>query len=217
MTKVILKNLLFAAIICLISFIITILAYPHLEEELVFVSSTALSKEKAAFILPILTLAAGFLLSFLPLFYQLIAKEEKLVNPNSYRNIIVISCSTLLFMQIFALCSWLDYHVSLYNLCLACFGFILLLIGNFMPRFKKGMPLAIYNPWTMSNPKIWRKTHRFGGYVWLISGLATIFMILVPKDYNLWLVLLFFILCLLLPNIYAYFYHRYLIKRKKDA
>ncbi|NLB11493.1 hypothetical protein GX831_03515 [bacterium] len=55
MTKVILKNLLFAAIICLISFIITILAYPHLEEELVFVSSTALSKEKAAFILPILT------------------------------------------------------------------------------------------------------------------------------------------------------------------
>lgn len=213
MKKKILNNLLFAVIISAISFLFTILAYSKIPEQIIFLSPEPVSKEVVVYILPIITIAVGLTISFFPLFYRLLSKDTELIAPKSYRNITVIITGALLFMQIIALCNWLEYTISLSNIAIAAFGFICALIGNFMPRFKKGSLIAIYNPWTERNDKTWLKTHRVGGYIWLFGGIGIIFMILVPQNYNLWLVIAIFVICLLSPHIYSYFYNLRLNKK----
>ena len=210
MKNKILSNFIISIVIAAVSFVITLVAYSHIPDEVTFLTNTLVAKSSVAYVLPIATAIAGIVLSLLPLIYRLFDKSN-MIAPKSYHTAIVIITGALLFMQIVTLCNWLDFSISLSSLAIACFGFLVALVGNFMPRFRKGALLAIYNPWTSINPIIWRKAHRVGGYVWLVGGIAIIFMVLVPQAYNLWIVIAIFVLCIAIPHLYSY-----LIGHKKD-
>lgn len=49
---------------------------------------------------------------------------------------------------------------------------LLIVIGNYMPKTRQNSYLGIKTPRTLSDERIWDKTHRFAGFVWTIGGIV---------------------------------------------
>ncbi len=54
------------------------------------------------------------------------------------------------------------------------FGLLFALLGNYMPKLPRNWFFGIRNPWTLSSETVWRKTQIFGGWLFVLSGLAII-------------------------------------------
>ncbi|MDP4157052.1 MAG: SdpI family protein, partial [Bacillota bacterium] len=44
--------------------------------------------------------------------------------------------------------------------------------GNFMTQLRHNYFFGIRTPWTLASEYVWKKTHRFGGYVFVVIGLV---------------------------------------------
>jgi uncharacterized membrane protein len=53
-------------------------------------------------------------------------------------------------------------------------GVLLIVIGNLLPRARPNWFVGIRTPWTLSSDRVWEKTHRFGGRVFVAGGLLII-------------------------------------------
>ena len=62
------------------------------------------------------------------------------------------------------------------------FGLLLLLLGNYMPKFRQNSFMGIRVKWTLENEANWNATHRFGGKVWVAGGFACMAGALLPAD-----------------------------------
>lgn len=51
-------------------------------------------------------------------------------------------------------------------------GLLFVLLGNQMPRIRHNYTFGIRTPWTLASETVWKKTHRFCGFVFLIGGLV---------------------------------------------
>lgn len=65
----------------------------------------------------------------------------------------------------------MDYRVVMMLLL----GISFVFLGNYMPTIKPNYFVGIRTPWALSNEYVFRKSNRFGGYVFIIVG---IFMII---------------------------------------
>jgi len=50
-------------------------------------------------------------------------------------------------------------------------GLVFLAIGNLLPRARPNWFVGIRTPWTLSSDRVWEKTHRFGGRVFVAAGI----------------------------------------------
>lgn len=53
-------------------------------------------------------------------------------------------------------------------------GLGLIVLGNVTPQIRKNRFFGIRTPWTLANEEVWRKTHRFGAYAFVVSGFLLI-------------------------------------------
>lgn len=53
-------------------------------------------------------------------------------------------------------------------------GVMFIVLGNYMARVKQNFFIGIKTPWTLSSETVWNKTHRVGGYVFVLSGILMI-------------------------------------------
>ena len=73
-------------------------------------------------------------------------------------------------------CSWLSafsglgYDVNIQTLIPAGIGILFIALGNTMPQIRPTYFFGIKTPWTLENPDVWRKTHKFGGILFCIIG-----------------------------------------------
>lgn len=60
-------------------------------------------------------------------------------------------------------------------------GALFLIIGNQMGKVKTNWFLGFRTPWALSDPDVWNKTQRLGGWVFFLSGLAAILLSLLAS------------------------------------
>jgi len=53
-------------------------------------------------------------------------------------------------------------------------GLLFVVMGNLIPRIRPNWFMGIRTPWTLSSERVWRKTHRVGGYTFILAGLLFI-------------------------------------------
>jgi uncharacterized membrane protein len=53
-------------------------------------------------------------------------------------------------------------------------GVLLMVLGNFMPKFRKNFFVGIRTPWTLADDEVWYRTHRFAGTLFVVGGAAVI-------------------------------------------
>lgn len=68
----------------------------------------------------------------------------------------------------------LGYKLSIQIFVLSGLGILFLVIGNYLPNARQNYTFGIRTPWTLADGETWRKTHRAGGYAFVILGLLSI-------------------------------------------
>lgn len=80
-------------------------------------------------------------------------------------------------------------------------GLVFVIIGNYLPKVKPNRYMGIKLPWTFASEENWRRTHRFGGFVWVVAGICTILAGIFRLDRLLLIALL---ASILLPTLYSW-------------
>jgi uncharacterized membrane protein len=76
----------------------------------------------------------------------------------------------LLGMHIVLLRAGLGYPVQIERIVPFGVGVLLIVIGNLLPRCRPNWFVGIRTPWTLSSDRVWEKTHRFGGRLFVAAG-----------------------------------------------
>ena len=84
-------------------------------------------------------------------------------------------------------------------------GFLLILIGNYLPKTKRNYTVGIKLPWTLNSDENWNKTHRLAGYFFILGG---IFFLFTPFIGNEYLVFITFIIIGIIPAIYSFYLYK---------
>ncbi|WP_413305422.1 SdpI family protein [Bacillus sp. 1P10SD] len=85
-------------------------------------------------------------------------------------------------------------------------GLLFILIGNFSPKFKHNYFIGIRTPWTLASEEVWKKTHRFGGKVFVVLGLLMLIVPFIPAAIQAYYVFSIIVVCLALIFLSSYYF-----------
>ena len=57
---------------------------------------------------------------------------------------------------------------------------LFMFIGNFMGRLRRNFWAGIRTPWTLASDVVWERTHRLGGWLFVIGGFLGVIMSFIP-------------------------------------
>ena len=78
----------------------------------------------------------------------------------------------LFFVGVIALLAAAGEPIPMDRAMLVPMGLLLALLGNFMGKFTRNFFVGIRTPWTLASEEVWLRTHRLGGKVFVVVGLA---------------------------------------------
>ncbi|QHQ62626.1 DUF1648 domain-containing protein [Anaerocolumna sedimenticola] len=87
-------------------------------------------------------------------------------------------------------------------------GSIFIFIGNYMPALKSNYFMGIRNPWTLSNDMVWRKTHKAGGYMFIVIGFLMVLMGFLQRNMINIAVFAVLMISIIGINLYSYLIYR---------
>ena len=118
-----------------------------------------------------------------------------------------IMLSVMLFMlgvHAIILRSALGYPVDVDRLMPVSIGVLLVVIGNLLPRSRPNWFVGIRTPWTLSSDRVWEKTHRVGGRLFVIGGILIAAAGLFMGDAKNWVPGVVIAVCALGAVVYSY-------------
>jgi len=114
-------------------------------------------------------------LGFYGLFLALPLIDPKKQRYREFQKVYHIFKSVLLLVlfAIFLLASFanLGYPIAINQVTPILVGVLMIVMGNFMGKIKNNWFMGIRTPWTLSSENVWNKTHRLGGWLFVIYGI----------------------------------------------
>ena len=126
----------------------------------------------ATFLVPVMLLAIWGLLRFLPRIDPHRANYAKM--QGTYDLVVNLTLTLLAVVHFVVLGAVLGAPISIGRVVPAIVGVSLVIIGNVLPRARPNWWFGIRTPWTLSNDRVWERTHRVGGYVMMTIGALAI-------------------------------------------
>jgi uncharacterized membrane protein len=83
-------------------------------------------------------------------------------------------------------------------------GVLFIILGNYMPRMKPSWIAGIRTPWTLSSDTVWIKTHRIGGWAFVISGLIICLTAFLPPTISTGMMVVAIAGAIIVPIAYSY-------------
>jgi uncharacterized membrane protein len=80
----------------------------------------------------------------------------------------------LALLNIYGLCYSLGADRLPFNPVLIIIGFLMMFLGNLLPKLPRNFFVGIRTPWTISDEDNWHRTHRVGARTFLLGGLLLI-------------------------------------------
>lgn len=94
------------------------------------------------------------------------------------------------------------------TLMIAGVGLFLALIGNYLPRTRSNWFLGVRTPWTLSSERVWKKTHRLAGRLFVAGGILLAAVGFLLPGSLVWVLLGIVVIMALVPVVYSYFIFR---------
>lgn len=120
----------------------------------------------------------------------------------------ILLCSFFYYMTIFP-------KTNGQKIMLLLLGIFIIGMGNYMPRLPQNYFLGIKTPWTLSNEYVWKKTHKIGGYSFVITGIIITVYGLLELPYSFIVLIVVIFVDVIFTFIYSCFVFKK-IERKKD-
>src|SRR5689334_9481010 len=124
---------------------------------------------------------------------------------DAFETIIISIMLFTLGLHIIALRAALGYPVAMQRVLPLGLGILFVVIGNLLPRARPNWFIGIRTPWTLSSDRVWEKTHRFGGRIFVVGGLVSILAALFFPDWGHIIVFAVILLCSAGALVYSYF------------
>ncbi len=98
----------------------------------------------------------------------------------------------------------LGIEMSVEKLAPLLTGFLLIYLGNYLPKCQHNYTVGIRLPWTLGSEENWNRTHRFAGPIWVLAG--ALFIIFGFLDFIMLATITIFA-AVLIPSVYSYLYY----------
>ncbi|MDP9178210.1 MAG: DUF1648 domain-containing protein [Gemmatimonadota bacterium] len=89
----------------------------------------------------------------------------------AYEGILIIVLLFMLALHVSLLATMLGRPIAVMRLLPVGIGLLLVGIGALLPKAHANWFIGIRTPWTLSNDRVWERTHRFGGVVMIATGI----------------------------------------------
>ena len=95
-------------------------------------------------------------------------------------------------------------------------GIMLIILGNYLPKCGQNYSIGIKVPWALNDEANWQATHRFGGKVYVVAGVATVILafFVTASPVLFWVYFAVDMVACATPAVYSYVY--YLRHGKKE-
>ncbi|MDD3655137.1 MAG: SdpI family protein [Desulfotomaculaceae bacterium] len=157
------------------SLVAGLLVYPHLPE---LVPShwnirgevdDYSSRFWGAFGLPLMTAGIYVLMTLVPSIDPRRQNYQKFTG--AYRVLKVVFVVFMTGLYALVILSSLGWQTPMGRAVTGSIGLLFIIIGNYMGQFRHNYFVGIKTPWTLADERVWQKTHRLGGKIWVLAGL----------------------------------------------
>jgi uncharacterized membrane protein len=133
------------------------------------------ARHEALFLIPLIMLATWGMLRFLPRIDPLRANYARFAG--TYEVIIdsILAMMLVIHLAILLGASGAPDSVSL--VVRAAIGAMFIVMGNVMPRTRQNWFVGVRTPWTLASERVWDRTHRLAGYLFVALGVIVILTI----------------------------------------
>lgn len=91
------------------------------------------------------------------------------------------------------------------DMAIMVFGVILIVAGNYLPKTKQSYTLGLKLPWTLNSEENWNRTHRLGGFVFVLCGVGVLILgFMNMYDFAFYVILL----AVIIPSVYSYLLYK---------
>jgi len=159
-------------------------------------------KPWGAWLFPLITLGIYLLFVVIPL-----------ISPHGFRMesflgvVGILKLATVLFMFVVGVTVILAARGAPFDpgdIVLPGVGALLVVIGNYMGKLRKNFFIGIRTPWTLASDEVWAKTHRLGGWTFVLAGLVMILSGLVGWPPMAATIIAVSVLAALVPVVYSF-------------
>jgi uncharacterized membrane protein len=89
----------------------------------------------------------------------------------AYEGILILVLLFMLALHFSLLATMLGRPAAVLRMMPVGIGLLLVGIGALLPKARSNWFIGIRTPWTLSNDRVWERTHRVGGYVMIATGI----------------------------------------------
>lgn len=170
------------------------------------------SKYINLFLIPSIALVAYILMSFLPAVDPFRKNYEKFAKPYLYFKIFL--AFFFIYLEIFLLYSSVRFSPPQGSLMFAIpFSLLLCFIGWILPQLKRNFFIGIRTPWNLISDENWKKTHDFGGKLFILAGVASLIAAFFGSTASFVVLITSILLAAAISIFYSYLIYR---KEKKE-
>lgn len=120
-----------------------------------------------------------------------------------YQGIILVIVGFLFYVYILTILAAIGYKFNMVQAMSISFAVLFYYIGIVLKKTKSNFFVGIKTPWTLSDEKVWEKTHDLGGKLFKISGIIAFFGALF-KEVAIFLMIIPIIVASIFIYIYSY-------------
>jgi uncharacterized membrane protein len=92
---------------------------------------------------------------------------------------------------------------------------LFIFLGNYMGKLRRNFWAGIRTPWTLTSDVVWERTHRLGGWLFVLTGLLGVIMSFVPA-LRLWGLIVVLLIVVVVLVVYSFvIYQRYTVEGKE--
>lgn len=141
----------------------------------------------------------------------------RLGNQPKYANLAVINIilvGVLLLMLVMHLASTaisLGMPIDITLVVSLSVNLLFIFIGNYIVKLRRNFWGGIRTPWTLASDTVWERTHRLGGWMFVLGGLLGLVLSFIPP-LRFWSLISITLIVSLVPIVYSYIaYQRYVV------
>ncbi len=171
-----------------------------------------MSKAVAVFALP----AAMLLVHILCTVMTLIDPKRRNIDGKPFLMVLWICPVMSILVSGFMYAYALGMKVNITTGMFIAIGIMLIILGNYLPKCGQNYSIGIKVPWALNDEANWQATHRFGGKVYVVAGVATVILafFVTASPVLFWVYFAVDMVACAAPAVYSYVY--YLRHGKKE-
>jgi uncharacterized membrane protein len=161
------------------------------------------SRTAAVWLMPAMMAAFALILPRLP---SIDPRRENFAKFRPTYDLLVDSVVTMLgLLHVILLGKALGWPISIERITPLIVGALFILLGNVMPRARSNWWFGIRTPWTLSNDRVWDRTHRVGGYLFVGAGILLMLLTIAPPRLAMPVFIAVCVVAGVIPLVYSYF------------